>query len=146
MPSQIFTPKIACSALTVGPHGGFGCTIRYVPLRWLSIVFRALENLYYNRNSIRSYRNPTKIGRLFAQRSFVSMKRSQSLLGCGLPTSHVSSIKRVQYKKRRWNWGVIAVNSGTCQHFMSGGWDARVLSLYLSSSRQKKSKISFLAN
>jgi hypothetical protein len=85
-------------------HGGFGCTIRSVPLRWLAIGFRAFDTLFYNRNSIRSYRDPTETARTFdlgfARRSFVSTKRSQSLLGCGLPTFHVvfqeSNIKSVK--------------------------------------------------
>ena len=37
-----------------GLHGGFGCTIRSVPLRWVAIGFRAFDKLFYNRNSIRS--------------------------------------------------------------------------------------------
>ena len=84
-------------------HGGFGYTITSVPLRWLAIGFQAFDKLFYNRNSIRSYHNPTEIARTFAPgfapRSFVSTKRSQSLLGCGLPTFYVvfqeSNIKRV---------------------------------------------------
>ena len=35
-------------------YGGFGCTIRSVPLRWLAIGFRALDKLFYTMNSIRS--------------------------------------------------------------------------------------------
>ena len=33
-------------------HGGFDCTIRSVPLRWLAIGFRAFDKLFYNRISI----------------------------------------------------------------------------------------------
>ena len=62
--------------------------------------FCAFDKLFYNKNSIRSCRNPTKIARMFARRSFVSTKQSQRLLGCGLPTFHVvfqeSDIKRVK--------------------------------------------------
>ena len=62
--------------------------------------FRAFDKLFYYRNSIRSYRGHTEIARMFARRSFISTKRSQSLLGCGLPTFHVvfqeSNIKRVE--------------------------------------------------
>ena len=57
-------------------HSGFGCTIRSVPLRWLAIGFRAFDKLFYNRNSIRSYRDPTEIAKTFApgfaRQSFVS--------------------------------------------------------------------------
>ena len=85
-------------------HGSFGCTIRSVPLRWIGIGFRAFDKLFYNRNTIRSYRDPTEIAKTFAPgfawRSFVSTKWSQSLLGYGLPTFHVefqeSNIKRVK--------------------------------------------------
>ena len=62
--------------------------------------FCAFDKLFYYRNSIGSYRGHTEIARMFARRSFVSTKRSQSLLGCGLPTFHVvfqeSNIKRVE--------------------------------------------------
>ena len=51
-------------------HGGFGCTIRYVPLRWLAIGFRAFDTLFYNRNSVRSYQDPTEIARMFASAVF----------------------------------------------------------------------------
>ena len=67
-------------------YGGFGCTIRSVPLRWLTIGFRAFDKLFYNRNSIISWERSH--GNRDPQ-SFVSTKRSQSLLGCGLPTFHV---------------------------------------------------------
>ena len=77
------------------PHGGFGCTIRSVPLRWLAIGFRVFDIFFYNRNSIRSYRDPMEIARTFVRSRFA---RSQSLLGGVLPTFHVefqeSSIKR----------------------------------------------------
>ena len=51
-----------------GAHGGFGCTIRSVPLRWLAIGFRVFDNFFYNGNSIRSYRDPMEIARTFAPR------------------------------------------------------------------------------
>ena len=54
--------------LARGWHGGFGCTIRSVPLRWLAIGFRVFDNFFYNRNSIRSYRDPMEIARTFAPR------------------------------------------------------------------------------
>ena len=89
-------------------HGGFGCTIRSVPSRWLAIGFRAFDKLFYNRNSIRSYRDPTEIARTFApgfaRQSFVSTKQSQSLLGGVLPTFHLVfqelNIKRVTLRDK----------------------------------------------
>ena len=48
-------------------HGGFGCTRRYVPLRWLAIGFRAFDKIFYSRNSIRYYRDPTEIARTFIE-------------------------------------------------------------------------------
>ena len=66
-------------------HGGFGCTTKSVLLRWFAVGFRAFDKLFYNRNSIRSYCDPTEIARTFApgfaRRSFVSKKQSQSFLG-----------------------------------------------------------------
>ena len=67
-------------------HGGFGCTIRSVPWRWFANGFCAFDKLFYNRNSIRSCERSH--GNRDRQ-SFVSTKRSQSLLGCDLPTFHV---------------------------------------------------------
>ena len=60
--------------------------------------------------------NPTEIERMFARRSFSSTKRSQSLLGCGLPTFHVVFQESNTHKKREIG-GNIAVNLGICQHF-----------------------------
>ena len=91
---------ITAAGVMLVSHGGFGCTIRSVSLRWLAFGFRAFDKLFYNRNSIRSYRGPTEIARMFAWQSFISTKQSQSLLGCDLPTFHVifqeSNIKRVE--------------------------------------------------
>ena len=49
-------------------RGGFGCTIRSVPLRWLAIGFRVFDIFFYDRNSIRSYRDPMEMARAFAPR------------------------------------------------------------------------------
>ena len=56
-------------------HGGFGCTIRSVSLRWPVIGFRAFDKLFYNRNSkYKILRDPTEIERIFARRSLVAAR------------------------------------------------------------------------
>ena len=126
--------------------------------------FRAFDKHFYCGNSRRSYRGHTKIARMFARRFFPQHKANSEPFRTRV-AYFSRSISRIQYKKS-WNGGQIAVNLGTCQHFLilkgkdkvikrccssifkvPGGWDASVLSLYSSSSwRKKVSKISLLAN
>ena len=113
---------------------------RSVPLHWFVNGFRAFDNIFYNRNSIRSC-------------AWSDGNREdvlQSVVGTESDSFRVlfayfsGSIPRIQYKKREIG-GQIATNLGICHHFyiltltdnmikqcslsiyrVSGGWDASV--------------------
>ena len=132
-------------------HGGFGCTIRFVPWRWIANGFRAFDNLFYYRNSVRVYVRST-VGTQsepFRMR-FVQSEPFGVRFAC-----FSGSLQRIQYKMREIG-GQTAGNLGTCHHVyiltlknkvvkrcsltifkVSGGWDVSVLPLYSSFSWQK---------
>ena len=147
----------AISSVCRGSHGGFGCTIRSAPWCWIANGFRAFDNIFYNKNNIKSCVRST-VG---TQSEPFRIPSAQSE-PFRMRFAHFSRrIQRIQYKTGEIG-GQTAVNLGTCHHFyiltlkdkvvkrchstifkVSGGWDASVLPLYSSSSWQK---ITVLAN
>ena len=98
-------------------YGGFGCTIRSVPLRWLTIGFRAFDKLFYNRNSLRSYVYVRSHGN--KENVLLTVFRQHEAKSEPFRMRFASlsrSISRIQYKKREIG-GQIGVNLGICQHF-----------------------------